>query len=176
MNERGMIHLITGDGAGKTTAAFGSVLRFCAYGEKALVIQFLKSMPSGECISLQSVPGADVLVTGKSKQFYPDMTQAQRAVEEKAARDALHLAMDKMKAGAYQMIVLDEAGGAVQNGMLTEDEIMMFLTQKLPQTELILTGRSFPERIMAAGDYCSEIRCVKHPYEKGVPARRGIEF
>lgn len=176
MSEKGFVHIMMGDGAGKTTSAFGSALRFSAYRGGVLVLQFLKCNPSGECIAVQSVQGIDVLVTGKSSKFFPDMTENEKTTEQSAVKNALQLAKEKMCAGTYGMIVLDEVGGAVENGFLSEDELLYFLQNKPEQMELILTGRHFSQVLLDQADYISEIRCVKHPYTQGVPARRGIEY
>lgn len=176
MEQLGLIHIIMGDGAGKTTAAFGSTLRFCAYRKKALVIQFLKCVPSGECIGMQSITGADVLLTSKCQKFYFDMTPEEQKNEGQAAENALSLAKKKMLSGEYQLIVLDEIGGVLENEMITEGAVLSFLEEKPKEIEIILTGRKFSDEIQRKADYISEIRSVKHPYKCGISARRGIEY
>lgn len=176
MTQQGMVHLIAGEGAGKTTGAFGLALRFSAYGSKVLIIQFLKCKPSGECIAMQAVQGVDVLITGQSVHFVVQMTAEEREAEQHSARKALTLATEKMAEGTYQMIVLDEIGGAIENGFLAESDVLAFLEARPASIELVLTGRSFPGAIAEKADYSTQIHSIKHPYENGIPARRGVEY
>lgn len=172
MEGTGRIHIYTGDGKGKTTAALGLALRAYGAGLKVMVVQFLKGRDTGELGPLARL-GIPV-VRSSVEKFIPDMTPAER--EE--CRKEQHACLEEARkaAAACDLLVLDEAIGAAASGMIGPQELLHFVQNKPAHTELVLTGRGAPSELIALADYVSEIRSVKHPYDKGVPARRGIEF
>ena len=161
--EKGLIHIYCGDGKGKTTAAVGLCVRACGCGKKVLLAQFLKDDSSGELVSLGLLPGFSRIPAPKRVKFTFQMNEEER--RESAA-----------EAGACDLLVLDECFGALSTGMLNMEALLDFVEHKPPKLELILTGRNPPEEFMALADYVSEVRKVKHPYDVGTPARRGIEY
>lgn len=172
MAQPGLIHIYTGDGKGKTTAAVGLACRAAGTGMRVLVAQFLKGRDTGELASLEKL-GIPVLRTNALK-FVPDMTpeELERCRAEQA--DCFRTACDLMP--DFGMLVLDEVFGAMATGLLSRNDVLALMRGKPEALELVLTGRDAPEAFVSLADYVSDIRCVKHPYERGVPARRGIEF
>ena len=166
---RGLIHIITGDGKGKTTAATGLAARAKGAGFSVLFLQFLKGRPSGEVKSLEKL---DIPVyRGEVKKFVLNMTDSEKEECKKSQNECFNIA----KNGNFDMIVFDELAGALATGMLFEQDVLEFLDLN-KETEIVMTGRGFPEKLIEKADYISEIKAVRHPYDKGIPARKGIEF
>jgi len=171
-----MIHLYHGDGKGKTTAAMGLALRAAGSGLNVVIVQFLKGRESGEIELLDAMPDVTVL-RGKngckfSAQMDPGERRAATAIHEENLQEALALAYS----GACDMLILDEALGALSTGLLGVETVRGIVTNPPPGLELVLTGRKPPAFITDAADYITEMRCIRHPYTKGVAARRGIEW
>ncbi len=168
------IHLYCGDGKGKTTAAVGLSVRFAAGGGSVLFCQFMKDNTSGERTVLAEIPHITVYAGYAMPKFSFQMTdmektQAASAYQNQLAdvfRDCQH----------YGMVVLDEVCTCISCGFLPAEQVLTFLKNRPSQTEIVLTGRNPDSRLLYYADYVSEIVCRKHPYEKGVPARKGIEF
>ena len=167
-----MIHIYTGDGKGKTTAACGLALRAAGCGKTVLVVQFLKDGTSGEVCAFENFKNITVM-SAETKGFLWEMTndekQETKSVHEKLFETALEQSKD------FDVIVFDEILGAISAEMIDEDAVLEFLETK-PETEIVLTGRSPSEKLIELADYVSEIKCVKHPMNNGVPARKGIEY
>lgn len=172
MARTGLVHVYTGDGKGKTTAALGLALRARGAGLRVTVVQFLKGRDTGELGPLARL-GIPV-VRGDVRKFIPDMTAEER--EECRRQQQACFAQAKKAAPGCDLLVLDEAIGAAASGMISQEELLRFVREKPPRTELALTGRGAPAGLIALADYVSEIRCVRHPFKKGVAARRGIEY
>lgn len=173
----GLVHIYTGDGKGKSTAALGQVLRSLGHGLRAYIVQFLKSdeLFSGEIKSLSKFHDNVKLVRYHQvhPMFDPDVDEEQlRASVQRAMNEA----QKAMLSADYDIIVLDEINNAVADGFAEVKSIVEFISSKPENIELILTGRGAAQEIMDMADYVTEMRCVKHPFQKGIPARRGIEF
>ncbi len=167
----GMVHLYCGDGKGKTTAAIGLAIRAAGCGFEVKMLQFLKDGTSGEVKVLQKVPGIDLQHAG-IKTFTVNMTPEEKDRAKKRHRFLLQNAMQQQEG----LLILDEILGAVESGTLDKEDLLWCLQKKSPDLELVLTGRKRIKEIENYVDYLSEIHPVKHPYEKGIPARKGIEF
>ena len=173
----GLIHVYTGDGKGKSTAALGQVLRALGYGLRAYIVQFLKSRDSfsGEIGSLSQFHDNVELV--RYHQVHPmfdpgaDVNQLRASVSK-----ALDKARKAMLSGNYDIVVLDEINNAVADGFVDIKIIVEFVISKPKAVELILTGRTAAQEVMDLADYVTEMKCIKHPFQRGIPARRGIEF
>ena len=171
---RGLVQVYTGDGKGKTTCALGLALRAVGQGLKVYVVQFLKGRDTGEAraaarlapdLTLRSF-GRPVLINFKSP-----------APEDLAlAREALDLAKDLLAAGDHDLVILDEINLALTYRLLPLPEVLEMLEKRLPWVEVVLTGRQAPAEVVALADLVTEMRPVKHYYEAGVAARRGIEW
>jgi len=172
----GLIHIYCGEGKGKTTAAMGLILRAAGHGRRILLLQFLKNGKSGELVPLGQIPGVRILSGKATTHFTIAMNE-----EEKAETLSLHcryLAEAERAAGSGEldMLVLDEAFGAIQTGLLPEEELLSFLRGKPADLEVVLTGRYPSADMLALADYISEIKCIRHPWTRGIAAREGIEY
>ena len=173
--DKGLIHIYTGNGKGKTTAAVGMSVRARSRGLRTLFVQFFKEPDSGSEISLLSTLGIDTLVFDevKSPLFHPDIDKS--SLREEARKALFHL-QSLFLESRYDFIVLDEFICLVAEGILTEDETTEFLRNKPDCAELVLTGKGAPEELIAAADYVTYMQNIKHPYKKAMKARKGIEF
>lgn len=170
---RGLIHIYCGDGKGKTTAAIGLTIRCAAYDRKIIFAQFLKDGTSGECKILKTLPQVQYLQAHPCQKFASRMNESERECTAKAIQalftETIALAQDA------DLLVLDEVMAALHCDFLTVEQVEAYLQKKPEQLEVVLTGRYPPLELMECADYISEIQSVKHPYEKGIPAREGIE-
>ncbi|HEX2944771.1 MAG TPA: cob(I)yrinic acid a,c-diamide adenosyltransferase [Clostridia bacterium] len=174
---RGLVHIYTGDGKGKTTAAVGLGVRACGQGLRVLMVQFLKAMPTGEVSALKALEPSFNIHRGSSlKKFTFEMNDQEKATTAAEQQDMLEYASREAAAGKCDMLILDEAFGAVSSGMLSKDKLIELVKNKPDNLELIMTGRNAPQELVEMADYVSEIRAVKHPSDKGTGARKGIEF
>lgn len=172
MLKTGLVHIYTGNGKGKTTASMGLAVRAAGAGLRVLVSQFLKGRDTGELASLKALH-IPVLRTDV-KKFIPYMDEQEKAECRAQQQECFHKVSEQ--AASYDLIVMDEVIGAAAMGMLDSAELLDFVRTKPSSTELVLTGRDAPQELIDCADYVSEIRCIRHPYEKGVHARKGIEF
>ena len=177
MSAIGLTHIYFGDGKGKTTAALGLAIRAAGCGKKVVIIQFLKDWKCGEHDSLAHIPNVTVF-RGKSagSVFVRDMSDEEKA-ETKAIHDEnLSNAIKLTESGNCDLLVLDEAIDAFQLGLIDTDLFKGLLDNKPEPLELVLTGHRPDEWLLDRSDYVTEMVKRKHPYDRGVPARRSIEF
>ncbi len=172
----GLLHLYCGDGKGKTTAAIGLAVRAAGAGLKVAFVQFLKDGNSSELQVLENLPGVTVLSGKCEKGFVKTMNPEQRKNVAEECLERLAQIRQLDQSGSYHLIVLDEALGAISTGSLCQQQMMDFLRQRNGETEIVLTGRNPSPELIELADYVSEIKMVKHPYTRGIPARRGIEW
>ena len=167
----GLVHLYWGEGKGKTTAAMGLALRSLGAGRKVVVVQFLKGGPSGEIPLLEQL-GARVFRGKAGQKFTFQMTEAERAetkaLQSENLRRALALESD--------LLVLDEACAAWRKDMADRDLLKQAVLVRPQGREVALTGRNPPDWMREAADYITEMKCHRHPFEKGISAREGVEF
>ncbi|MBE3571374.1 MAG: cob(I)yrinic acid a,c-diamide adenosyltransferase [Moorella humiferrea] len=172
--EKGLVQVYTGDAKGKTTAAFGLALRACGHGLKVLIVQFMKTPDYGEHKAFRRLlPEVEVKTFGRKGFIH---REGARPEDYEQARAALAYAREAVLSGRIDILILDEINNALYFGLLAEDEVLTFLKERPPQVEVILTGRNAPAGIVAAADLVTEMRQIKHPYEKGIKARKGIEY
>lgn len=169
--EKGLIHLYWGDGKGKTTAAMGVAMRALAAGKKVVIVQFLKGQESGE-ITLLSALGAQIYRGKAGHKFVFQMTEEEKAQTRKVQDEHLLAALQQ----PADLLILDEACVAVQLNMVDEAMLKKAVCEKPAEQELILTGRNPADWMTETADYVTEMHCWKHPYEKGIPARKGVEY
>lgn len=169
--EKGLVHIYTGDGKGKTTAAFGLAVRCASYGKKVVVYQFLKSTPSGELCACEKI-GIKVIRSAVTDKFWFAMTDEEKQQTKDRAKESLLHIYDE----PCCLLILDEVLCLADLGIISVQELIDIVKNKPNSTELVLTGRGMPDEITDLADYISEIKCVKHPYEKNIDAREGIEF
>ena len=170
---KGDIQVYTGDGKGKTTAAFGLALRAVGAGKKVFIAQFIKGKPYSEIDAVNKyIPKITVKQYGLDCFIYTQPT----AADITAARTGLAEVAEIVAAKKYDVVVLDEICIALYYNIFSVPEVVKILTNKPEQTEIIVTGRYAPNEIIAVADLVTEMREVKHYYAKGVEARKGIEF
>ena len=169
--EKGLIHLYWGDGKGKTTAAMGVAMRALAAGKKVVIVQFLKGQESGE-ITLLSQLGAKIHRGKAGHKFVFQMTEEEKAETRKVQNENLLAALQE----PADLLILDEACAALELKMVDETLLKKAVCEKPEEQELILTGRNPADWMMEIAEYNTEMHCWHHPYEKGIKARRGVEF
>ena len=169
-----MIHLYYGDGKGKTTAAVGLALRAAGSGLRVLFVQFFKAGDSGEIKALSHAENVEVFSPAVHYGRYKMLSDAQKA----AVGDHYGLMLNEVieRASDYDLIVLDEAAAAYRYAMIDNETLLSFLQNEGQNREIVLTGRDPAPELLALADYATEMRKVKHPYDRGVAARKGIEF
>lgn len=169
-----MIQVYTGDGKGKTTAAFGLALRATGHGWNVLIIQFMKGSPDyGEITAAKGVKGLTVVQTGLPTFVEKGNPSAEDLAE--AAR-GLGLAREALTSGKYRLIVLDEMNVAVDYGLVKLDDALGLIDACPDNVELVFTGRGAKPAVLERVDLISEVREVKHPYQKGYVNRVGIDY
>lgn len=174
--ERGLIHIYTGDGKGKTTAALGLAMRFAGSGGQVLIGQFLKDDSSSELSLLRQLDGIDFMPSGQHFGFTFHMDEDTRGRAAIHYTDYFHRLLQQLSQKEYGLLVLDEIIAADREYFLPHDEVISFLSQKRNSLEIVLTGRDPSPDLLSLADYISEIHNIKHPYEQGIAARKGIEF
>ncbi len=167
----GLVHLYWGEGKGKTTAAMGLALRSLGAGRKVVVVQFLKGGPSGEIPLLEQL-GARVFRGKAGQKFTFQMTEAERAETKALQTEHLRRAL----ALEADLLVLDEACAAWQKDLADRELLKQAVLEKPEVQEVVLTGREPPDWLWEAADYITEMKCHRHPFEQGIPAREGVEF
>lgn len=172
----GCVHIYCGDGKGKTSAALGLAVRAAGRGQKVLLARFLKNEDSGELPVLRTIPDITVMPCERSFGFVFKMTAAEK--QEAAAFYHQHFfsAIKRAQTDDYKVLILDEIMSACSNEMVSETEILNFLKKRPPGLEVVMTGRNPSAALLGAADYVTEMKLIKHPFEKGIPAREGIEY
>ncbi len=180
MLEKGLIQIYTGDGKGKTTAAFGLALRAAGQGNKVLIYQFLKppSLDIGERFALEL--GA-VRIRAEALDMSWDMSESLKNEQAVAQmRTAISEALERIAQTAekklYYVLILDEIVFCLSKGLARLEDIKSIIDRKDPAVEIVLTGRGATGELIEMADLVTEMKNIKHPFDKGLPARRGIEF
>ena len=173
-NNKGMVQIFTGNGKGKTSAALGAVIRALGHGLKVFIVFFMKGKyPYGEFSTLSKLPNVNVAsfglrcLTDRANINPEEIEQAKLAMS--AAREA-------MLSGNYNLVVLDEVNVAVNYKLIELDEVVRLIGDKPRNVELILTGRYADAKLIELADLVTEMVKLKHPYDKGIKARKGIEY
>lgn len=169
---KGKVHVYTGDGKGKTCAAIGLAMRASGAGLRVCIYQFIKNAPSGELKSITKIRNIRVEQCGRGLiiRRKPDDLDigCAKLVLKKACAD---IAKEK-----YDLVILDEANIAMKLGLIKIEDVCKLIKNKPDCLELVLTGRSAPKKILALADYVTCFSKIKHPFDEGIPARRGIEY
>ena len=176
MEKKGLLIVHTGNGKGKTTAALGMGLRAWGQGYRVLVLQFIKGgWKYGELAAIGRL-GPDFVIRQMGEGFIGNSSQDALAAHREAARQALAAARQEITDGSWDYIVLDEINYALHFGLITLDEVLDLLTNKPPELHLVLTGRNAAEAVIEKADMVTEMKEVKHHFQKGLKAQPGIEF
>jgi cob(I)alamin adenosyltransferase len=168
----GLIQIYTGRGKGKTTAALGLALRAVGHNFKIAIVHFMKIWDYGEVRSLERL-GIDLFRYGTTELIDPENPSP---VDFEQAKLALEKAQALVREGDYDILILDEITVAISFGLISLQEVVDLLEGKPDNLEVILTGRTCPETLFEKADLISRIDEIKHPYKKGLQARKGIEF
>lgn len=172
-----MLYIFTGDGKGKTTAALGQAIRAVGEGKKVLMIQFIKGpWKSGEDFLAKGLePNFRLVKMGKG--FVGIMgDKLPREEHVKAAEDALAYACKEIESGNWDIVILDEINNAVALSLISKENVLEFLNRVPNTLHLILTGRDAPQEFIDRADLVTEMRDIKHPYNRGIKGRRGLEY
>lgn len=171
-----MKHIYMGDGKGKTTAAVGLAVRCAGSGRRVLFSQFLKPATSGELEALQDIESIQLLLCPAEFGFTWNMSEEDRtdarAVYERYLWDITRVVLQ----GDFRLLIMDEIIGACSSGLVDEDYLLECLEQFPDDMEIVMTGREPSEALLAMADYITEMKKIRHPFDKGVKARKGIEF
>ncbi|MBC7185790.1 MAG: cob(I)yrinic acid a,c-diamide adenosyltransferase [Calditrichaeota bacterium] len=172
---QGYVQVYTGDGKGKTTAAMGLVFRAAGHGLRSHVIQFMKGdIRYGEIAAARRLGGL-VTITQMGRASFVDRDNPDPE-DVRLAGEALRLARQSVSSGQFDLVVLDEVNVALDFGLIAVGDVLALIAAKPSHVELILTGRNAPQAILDAADLVTEMRCLKHYYDRGVASRRGIEL
>jgi cob(I)alamin adenosyltransferase len=172
--ERGLVQVYTGNGKGKTSAAFGLALRATGRGLKVYIIQFIKGgFDYGELYTVDKLPNLTLKAFGRGEFITAKPPDKE---DVRLAEQALQLAKQTVNSGKYDVIILDEVNVALTLKLIDLEEVLKLIQNKPNHVELVLTGRNAPVQVIDASDYVTEMREVKHPYSKGYRSRKGIEY
>ena len=174
MNQ-GLLQVYTGDGKGKTTAAFGLAFRAHGRGFKVAVVQFMKSWVTGEVLLAQNLENFHIKRIDTSPKFTWEMDETELAELKAEIRKGFNYVLNLVKENAYDVLILDEINHIINQNFVTKEEFMELLDSKSDTMEIVMTGRNAPDWLIERADLVTEMKCIKHPYEKGIPARVGIE-
>ncbi|NIO21327.1 MAG: cob(I)yrinic acid a,c-diamide adenosyltransferase [Candidatus Aenigmarchaeota archaeon] len=170
----GLVYVFTGKGKGKTSAAFGTAMRFLGYGKRVVVVQFLKGRESGEILLRKDLRNLDVVQFGG--EHFVDLKNPSPKDMERAKEAMFYARRVTQRVDRPDLLVLDEVNVAISSGIIKETEVIE-LIRKLPdKTNLIITGRGATKNIMEKADLVTEMRDVKHPFAAGKKAEKGLEY
>ncbi len=173
MEKEGRIIIHTGDGKGKTTAALGTVFRALGHGQKVCVIQFIKGQGKyGERLFAEKIDNLDWHICGKGFVFNKEQIDEDR----KVAEEGFALAAESITSDRYDLVVLDELTYLPNLGFLPIEKIVETIKAKPKRLSIIITGRDAPNELVDLADTVSEIAVVKHAYQQGIKAQKGVEF
>ena len=173
--EKGLVILYTGEGKGKTTAALGLVLRAVGYKKKCLIVQFGKVWFTGELVGIKNLPGVKIIQGGKG--FLGILgSKISKEDHKKAAKEAFDIIYKEVMSGKWDIVVADEIVGAVSSGILPIESCVKLIQDKPIWLDLILTGHHASKKLIDMADLVTEMKEIKHPFQKGILAKKGIDF
>ncbi|MFB5611410.1 MAG: cob(I)yrinic acid a,c-diamide adenosyltransferase [Nitrosopumilaceae archaeon] len=177
MEKDGLVIVYTGGGKGKTTASLGMALRAAGYNHKICMIQFIKgSWHYGEIDSSKRLePEFEIIAAGKGFVGIID-DDSPKEEHERVAKEAIKICKEKIQSGKYDIVILDEVNYAINLGLIDVNDVLDLIKTKPPQLNLVLTGNYAVPEIIELADLVTEMKEIKHPYQKGVKAKKGIDF
>ncbi len=170
---KGLIQVYTGNGKGKTTAALGQALRAAGRDKKVLIVQFMKKWDYGELHSLKQISQITIKTFGTKNFVYKGKA---KEIDYQEAKKAFEEGVSGARSGKYDMVIFDELNVAVDFGLIKIEEVINFLKEKPEEVEVIITGRNASSELIDLADLVTEMREIKHPFQKGIKARIGIEY
>lgn len=174
--ENGFVHIYCGDGKGKTTAAVGLAVRMAGSGGRVLFFQFLKNNSSSERKILENTENIELLAGADKVKFTFRMTEEEKTAARTFYAEKIEKIQDMCQSGSYDMVVLDEAIGAVEKGIADKDAVLSLIKLLKGKTEVVMTGRNPCAEMIELADYVTEMKKIKHPFDRGIKGRFGIEF
>jgi cob(I)alamin adenosyltransferase len=179
MSEKGLVQVYTGDGKGKTTAAFGLALRAAGHGSKVLIYQFLKpaSLDLGERKAVQNISEITVEVLDEAWNMHTSLDDEEavakiRSAIGKACAELAKIALE----GIYDVIVLDEIVFCLTKGLAELEDVKRIIKERDQRVEIVMTGRGATEELIGLADLVTEMKSIKHPFDKGIKGRRAMEY
>ena len=173
VNKLGLVQVYTGNGKGKTTASLGLAFRAVGTGLNVIMVQFLKpDKEYGEQISAKNFDGFEIVSMGLDHMT----SKITREEDVRIAKETLEYLSDLLRSGKYDIVIADEINVALSWELLTAKEVIKVLEGREPNTGVVLTGRGAPQEIMDYADLVTEMVPIKHPFDKGIGARRGVEY
>lgn len=173
----GLIHIYCGDGKGKTTAAMGLGMRACGNDFKVLLTQFLKSNKTGELKSIEKLKDKFHFFEGVPvNKFSWNMNEEEKLKAKIEHTERFKEVTKKAVDENYDLLILDELIATINLEFIELEEVIAFLKNKPKNLEVVMTGRDPKKELIEIADYVSEIKAIKHPFEKGIPSRKGIEI
>lgn len=169
-----MVHIYCGDGKGKTTCAMGLATRAAGHGRKVVIAQFLKSGNSGERVTFEGLPNVTCLPVPETMKFVFAMSEEEKAQTSAQMTASFEKAVQLGRES--DLLVLDELNSAISTGMVPLERVTAFLDSKPESLEVVITGRDPAPELQERADYITEMRKVKHPFDRGLNAREGIEW
>ena len=175
-DEKGLVILYTGEGKGKTTAALGIVLRAVGYKKKCLIVQFGKAWFTGELVGIKMLaPYVKIIQGGKGfLNILGDKVPLKK--HKQAAKEAFGILYKAVVSDKWDIVVADEIIGSAAAGVLPEEKVVRLIKDKPERLDLILTGHNGSKRLIKMADLVTEMREIKHPFQKGIFAKKGIDF
>lgn len=175
--EKGLIHIYCGDGKGKTTAAMGLAIRAAGRDKKVFITQFLKSGKSGELVSLEKLKeNIDFLLGKPVNKFVWNMKEAEKNEAKLEHTKRFKEIIEIINTKEYDILILDEIIATINNGFIELNDVIKFLKNKPQGLEVVMTGRDPKPELIELANYVTEMKCIKHPFEEGIPSRIGIEM
>ncbi len=170
---KGLIQVYFGNGKGKTTAALGQALRAAGRNKKTLIVQFMKKWDYGELHSVEKIPQITIKTFGTKDFVYKGKA---KEIDYREAKKAFLEGVQGAQSGQYDLIIFDELNVAIDFELVELQQVIDFLEEKPEGVEVIITGRNAPQEIINRADLVTEMREIKHPYQVGIQARKGIEY
>lgn len=173
--EKGLVIIYTGEGKGKTTAALGLVLRASGYNKKCLIVQFGKAWFTGELAGIKKLPNIKIIQGGKG---FLDILGSKVSKKDhiSAASQAFNVLYKEVMSGNWDIVVADEIIGAIHAKVLSLAKALQLIKDKPATMDLVLTGRFAAKELIKKADLVTEMKEIKHPYQKGILAKKGIDF
>ena len=174
--DNSLMHLYCGNGKGKTTAAVGLCIRAAGTGKRVLFSQFMKGQETGEVGILESVPNITVVRSKKEFPFYQNMTEEEKICLTNIHNEIIENIIESIDKKLLDIVVLDELTYPYNWKLINRDLVNNFISNYKGKVEIIITGRNPDKFMVDLADYITEMKCVRHPFDKGVVAREGIEY
>ncbi|MBR2672322.1 MAG: cob(I)yrinic acid a,c-diamide adenosyltransferase [Oscillospiraceae bacterium] len=176
MIKNGMVHYYYGYGKGKTSAAVGSAVRAAGYGNRVMFVQFLKNTASGETKVLDHIPGVTVLRGIGTDKFSISMNDDEKESVRRIHDGFLREVLNAVETHAADVVVLDELADAVELGLADKEIVSEIIERCGGNTELVITGHRPVQFFIDNADYVTEMKKVRHPFDRGIRAREGVEY